>query len=356
MDVRYSKLKVFHYPEKLASLPEDTPEIRPPLHVRIKPTNVCAHSCWYCAYRYDDLQLGKDIDLRESIPRDRMMEIVDDLIEMQVQAVTFSGGGDPFYYPHLAETAAKLADSPIRFASLTNGARLEGEKAAIFSEHGSWVRISIDGWNPESYAKYRGVKLTEFDRVIGNMREFTALGGPCRLGISLIVDKDNAAHVHEQVAMANSVGAASIKISPAIVSDHGPENNVYHDPFFDDVNAQIEQAKRDFERDGFEVYHAYHRQEVDFTKDYHWCPFLQMLCVIGADLRVYACQDKAYNLDTGLLGSIQDMRFKDFWMSDKNKFFQINPAEHCGHHCVAHQKNKLVLEYLGAGVEHGEFV
>jgi MoaA/NifB/PqqE/SkfB family radical SAM enzyme len=356
MDLRYSKLKVFHYPEKLASLARESDEIRPPIHVRIKPTNVCAHHCWYCAYRYDDLQLGKDIDLREVIPRDKMMEIIDDLIEMGVQAVTFSGGGDPFYYPHLAETARKLADSPIRFASLTNGARLEGEKAEIFSQHASWVRISIDGWDPVSYAKYRGVKETEFDRVLNNMRNFTALKGQCRLGISLIVDKDNAAHVHQQVAMAKSVGAASIKVSPAIVSDHGLDNNEYHAPFFDEVHAQIMQAKEDFEKDGFEVYHAYHRQDVVFDKEYHWCPYLQILCVIGADQRVYACQDKAYNLDSGLLGSIQETRFKDFWMNNKDKFFGINPARHCNHHCVADSKNKLVLEYLGAGAEHGEFV
>ncbi len=354
--MRYSKLKIFHYPEKLASLPRESEEIRPPIHVRIKPTNVCGHHCWYCAYRYDDLQLGKDIDLREVIPRDRMMEIIDDLVEMGVQAVTFSGGGDPFYYPHLAEAARKLADSPIRFASLTNGARLEGEKAEIFSQHASWVRISIDGWDAASYAKYRGVKETEFDRVVTNMRNFAAMGGPCRLGVSLIVDKDNAPHVYEQIAMAHSVGAASIKVSPCIVSDHGIDNNTYHDAFFDDVNAQIEQAKRDFESERFEVYHAYHRQEVVFEKQYHWCPFLQILCVIGADLRVYACQDKAYNLDSGLLGSIQEMRFKDFWMNNKDKFFQINPALHCNHHCVADGKNKLVLEYLGADFEHGEFV
>ncbi len=354
--MRYSKLKVFHYPEKLASLPVESDVIRPPLHVRIKPTNVCGHHCWYCAYRYDDLQLGKDIDLRESIPRDRMMEIIDDLVEMGVKAVTFSGGGDPFYYPHLAEAARRLADSPIRFASLTNGARLEGEKAEIFSEHASWVRISIDGWDAASYAKYRGVKETEFDRVLTNMRNFAAMGGSCRLGVSLIVDKDNGPHVYDQIAMAQSVGAASIKVAPCIVSDHGVDNNAYHDAFFDDVDAQIQQAKRDFESETFEVYHAYHRQQVTFDKEYHWCPYLQILCVIGADLRVYSCQDKAYNLDSGLLGSIENVRFKDFWMNNKDKFFQINPARDCNHHCVAHGKNQLVLEYLGAGFEHGEFV
>ena len=40
-----------------------------------------------------------------------MMEILDDIIEMDVKGVTFSGGGAPFYYPYLLEAVKKLIDS-----------------------------------------------------------------------------------------------------------------------------------------------------------------------------------------------------------------------------------------------------
>lgn len=354
--MRYSPLKIFHYAEKLASLPRENAAILPPVHVRIKPTNACGHKCWYCAYRSEDLQLGRDMKIRDAIPRERMREIIDDLIDMGVKAVTFSGGGDPFYYPHLLETAERLADSPVRFASLTNGARLDGDLARVFARAASWVRISIDGWDGPSYARYRGVKETEFDRLVDNLRRFADLGGPCRLGLSVIVDRDNAPHVFELVELARNVGAASVKISPCITSDDAEEANRYHAPIYDLVEEQIAQARRAFASDTFEIYHAYHRQATEYGKPYTWCPFLQILPVIGADLRVYACQDKAYNRESGMLGSIEHMRFKDFWFNGKDKFFAINPALHCNHHCVAHAKNLLVLEYLSAGGEHGEFV
>ena len=45
-------------------------------------------------------------------------------------------------------------------------------------------------------------------------------------------------------------------------------------------------------------------------KDYTWCPYLQILPVIGADLNIYPCQDKAYNLEHGLVGTIRNQRFK----------------------------------------------
>ena len=352
----YTKMKLFHFTDKLDSLPRDVDLITPPVHVRVKPTNVCNHNCAYCAYRAKNLQLGQGMDVRDSIPRDKMAEIVDDFIEMGVKAVTFSGGGEPLVYPHLAETVRRLAASGIRFATLTNGARLKGELAELFSGAGTWVRVSIDGWDEESYAHYRGVGNGEFAKVLGNMEGFRKLGGPCFLGVSLIVDERNHDHVRELLVRLKNVGASSVKVSPCIVSNVGDDNNAYHKPFFSVVKDQIVQAKAELQDDDFEVYDSYHELENKFDKEYDWCPYLQILPVIGADMNVYPCQDKAYNLEEGLIGSIRDARFKDFWMRDKGKFFKIDPRRHCRHHCVANDKNKLALEYLDVNPEHKFFV
>ena len=105
----------------------------------------------------------------------------------------------------------------------------------------------------------------------------------------------------------------------------------------------------------FEIFDAYHELD-DFKKEYEWCPYLQILPVIGADLNIYSCHDKAYNFEEGLIGTIKNQRFKDFWFSKKNKFFKINPAINCNHHCVENNKNKLILEYLNANRDHLGFV
>lgn len=354
--MRYSSLKVFRFPEKLASLSGENPVILPPLHVRIKPTNVCNHHCRYCSYRAPDLQLGKDMRIQHSIPREKMLEIADDLIAMGVQAVTFSGGGDPFCYPHLAEVAGRLAASPVRFAALTNGAQLCGDAAGVFARSATWLRVSMDGWDAESYARYRGVGLSEFDKVIGNIRRFCAGNPACRLGVNLIVDRENAAHVFDFIRMVRELGADSIKVSPCIVSDDSEENNIHHRPLFADVDAQIRQARQMFAAESFEIYHAYHLQEMAFEKPYTWCPYAQLLPIIGADQCIYTCQDKAYNRETGLIGSIEHQRFSDFWLTGKEKFMKVNPAHDCNHHCVADRKNRLVLEYLALDGEDLGFV
>ncbi|MCP4216726.1 MAG: radical SAM protein, partial [bacterium] len=275
------------------------------------PTNVCNHNCYYCAYRSGNLQLGKDMEIKDFIPEAKMMELIDDWEEMGVKAITFSGGGEPFCYPYLLKAVKKLSQTPIKFATLTNGSRLNGELAELFAFHGTWLRVSVDGWDDAGYSRYRQVPEGEFTKVMKNMADFKKLNGDCFLGVSVVVDDKNAPHIYELVKRIKDIGVDSVKVSSCIVSNVGAENNRYHAPFFKSVKEAIEKAKQEFESENFIIFDAHHELEDKFEKHYSWCPYLQILPVIGADLNVYSCQDKAYNLEEGLIGSIRDIRFKD---------------------------------------------
>lgn len=354
MGLLYTKYKMFHYKDKLDSLPRDK-AIMPPIHIRIKPTNVCNHDCWYCAYKVSHLQLGKDMVERDFIPEQKMLEIIDDCEKMGVKAITFSGGGEPLVYKYMPQTLRRLIQTNIAFATLTNGARLDGEIAEIFAKYGTWVRVSMDGYDNESYQKFRGVGKNEFDRIISNMEKFKKIGGPCYLGVSYIVGHENWHKIYEIAKILSDVGVDSIKISPTIVSNKGDENNKYHGDFYEKVKKQIQKTQSDFGKK-MEIYDSYHYQLESFEKKYTWCPYSQMLMVIGADLNIYPCHDKAYNLDEALLGSIKDVSFREWWLQNKEAFFKINPSCVCNHHCVAHEHNKILLEYLGADKKHLGFV
>jgi len=352
----YTQMKIFYYKEKIDSLPKDKDIIFAPIHIRMKPTNVCNHNCGYCSYRAENLQLGKDMVIKDFIPKEKMMEIIDDLIEMKVNAVTFSGGGEPLVYPYIIDTVKKLAKSNIKFASLTNGSKLKGEIAEIFAKYATWVRISMDGWNDDSYKEYRGVGDGEYTKIMNNIKNFKKFGGKCILGVSIVVNKKNAHHIYEMTKKLYEVGVDSVKIAPCIISDNRKENNNYHEKIFNIVKEQIKKAKGEIKDKNFEIFDSYHTQLESFKKDYNWCPYLQILPIIGADLNIYPCQDKAYNLDDGLIGSIKNQRFKEFWFSNKNNFFKINPSKVCNHHCIADKKNKMILDYLNTDKEHQEFV
>lgn len=350
----YSNLKFMQFPDRLQALREG--RLVSPVHVRIKPINRCNHSCWYCAYRADGLQLGEDMNLNDRIPTAKMFELVEDLIAMDVKAVTFSGGGEPLLYKELPEAVRQLARAGIKVAALTNGSNLKGAMADAFAEHGTWLRVSLDAWDNASYSRSRGAPDGAFDRLLENLRAFAGRGSPCVLGASLIVGHDNAPHIAEVCALLKDAGVGHVKISGAVVANDVAENNRYHAAIAPLVADGIAAASR-LGGTGFRIVDHYHELEALFAKEYRTCPFQQFLTVIGADCRVYTCQDKAYN-ESGCLGSIRDTRFRDFWTSQETarRVYGLDPSRDCAHHCIAHHKNLMLHEYLSIDPDHGCFV
>jgi len=346
----YSNLKAFAFPEQIQAV--SNKKLVAPVHVRIKPQNHCNHDCWYCAYRESNLQLGEDMNARESIPESKMFEIANDLIQMKVKAVTFSGGGEPLIYKPLPKIIEKLVTGGVRVGSLSNGSNLKGKVADVFAEYATWIRISLDAWDGPSYAKARGVSDAAFGMLMANMENFAARNSNCELGASLIIDRDNASHVSDIVKNLKNIGIQHVKLSGVIVSNNGSENNKYHKEIKHLVRQEIDSAQG-LSDTKFKVLDHYHDLNERFDHNYSTCPTIQFTPVIGGDSHVYTCQDKAYTKG-GDLGSIRDISFKEFWLSEENnqRAFAINPSMHCMHNCANHQKNKIISDFINTDYEH----
>jgi len=350
---KYSDLKFMGYPKTLDALKEKS--VVAPTHIRIKPTNVCNHDCWYCAYHASGLQLGDQMTYRDVIPFSKLREITNDIIEMGVSAVTFSGGGEPLLYKRLPEIVEKLHKGGVKVATLTNGSNLKGNMAKAFQKYGTWVRVSLDGYDDESYSKARGVKVGEFAKLLDNMRNFKLSKTKCVLGCSFIVGKDNYEHIFSICKKLKEVGVDHVKISGAVVGNSPEENNLYHSKINDVVGEQIQRSE-EISDSNFKIINHYHDLEDRFEKEYATCPYILYRPVIGADSCIYTCQDKAYT-DSGKLGSIESASFKNFWYSEENldKVYGLNPSESCNHHCISHSKNVIINEYLSIDTEHLPF-
>lgn len=356
MENVYSQTKMFHFYDKLQALKAG--DITPPVHVRIKPINACNHRCFYCCYRSESLFLGECMNEKDMIPQAKMREIVRDLTDCGVRAVTFTGGGEPLIYPYIDETLTFLLEKKIKVAVLTNGARLKGETSAILASGASWVRVSIDSTNPVMMAESRNVAESEFGMIIENMAEFAKKKHPdCELGINFIITQKNKDHVLEFIRLMKETGANHVKVCECIVSTRAAENNAYHAPHFRKVEDAIRQAKEQLEDQSFKVIDKFHEVDDKFGKHYRFCPFLSFLNVIAADLNVYTCQDKAYTHD-GILGSIKDRSLTELWCSQeyRDRVRAINPETTCRHHCVSHAKNLALIDYLSTDARHLEFV
>ena len=354
MAIYYSALKFLRFTDRLSG--EGTVSTKAPVHIRIKPTNRCNHNCWYCAYRTDELSLGEEMVEEDSIPAARMLALAKEFVEIGIEAVTFSGGGEPLLYKCLPEVIEILAAGGVKVGALTNGSNLKGRMADAFASHGTWIRVSLDAWDNISYVKSRGAQPEGFSRLIDNIQAFAARNSNCTLGVSLIVEQENYKHIFELCTLLKSCGVNHIKVSGAVVSNDIEGNNAYHFAIKAEVERQIGMAQTLVDSN-FDVLNHYHDIQERFTKNYHTCPSLRFLTVIGADQSVYTCQDKAYT-SAGCMGSLRNMSFKDLWFSESNQRFlrSFDPATSCNHHCVSHVKNIVMHEYLAIDKSHSCFV
>ena len=87
----------------------------------------------------------------------------------------------------------------------------------------SWIGEAIEryvAWlSDESYAAYRKVGQGEFTKIMNNIYNFKQLKGKCNLGVVIIVDRENAAHIYELIHHLFAVKVDSVKVSPCIVSN-----------------------------------------------------------------------------------------------------------------------------------------
>lgn len=355
----YSNLKILSFSKKIKSLSKGI--LTAPIHVRLKPTNRCNHNCYYCCYRNKDLYLNQLFDNKSEIPWQKMREIVRDFSLMGIKAVTLSGGGEPLLYPHLVDLIRMLSDNQIKIAVLTNGSRLNGDAADILMRESSWVRVSMDAADPLVYSKIRGVSRNEFNKVCKNMENFAK--GKNRksvLGVNFIVMEENYRDIYNFLKLMKNIGVDHVKISDSIVSTKRKENERYHSFLINSVKTEIRKGKVNLCDGRFSIIDKtgeFNQGENCYKKDYNWCPFIQYLTVIGADLNVYTCQDKAYT-KAGKLGSIKNRSFRELWFNDitKEKLTKLNPSKDCRHHCTQNQKNLMLLNYFTLDKNHLDFV
>ena len=353
----YSSLKIFHHKEALDAISRG--ERKAPFYIRIKPTNLCNHHCAYCTYgagNSENQTENRDSVVRtDMIPWLKMQEIIADMGEMGVKAVTFSGGGEPLTYPHIVDAVHLMQEKGIELSLISNGQLLSGGVAAAFYP-AKWVRISFDSPNETDYMNLRRVSGQAFQSVVQNIRDFAVHKDPdCVLGINFVISKANYQRVYEAAAFLKGLGVNNVKF--AAVLDNHPH---YHDAIKDEVIAQIHRAQTELGDASFAVINNYENDWMDknFTvQSFPTCYTCQLVTVIAADQRVYFCHTRAYDSDA-IVGDLHQQSFKTMWFSEATaqRLKTLKPMQDCKNFCVYEERNQLIQAYFDVDMRHVNFI
>ncbi len=351
----YSNLKIFDHIDRLNLAVKEKERVAP-IYIRIKPTNYCNHKCYYCSYADSALGLRDSVVKQDQISWEKMQEIISDMKEMGVKAVTFSGGGEPLVYPYIVEAMRGILDAGIDLSVITNGQLLKDERAEVLS-NAKWVRISFDAANAETYAKTRQIPVSAFSEVCENIKKFSKIKSDhCELGVNFVINHENAGQVYDMAELVKQLGVNHIKYTARITKDLF----AYHDPFKLKAISSIHRAQNELEDERFKVINKYEgdfESAMVFHRCYGKCYINHIFTVIAADSKVYFCHDKAY-VSSGVVGDLKNQSFKELWYSDavRERYQNFDPQKECGHHCVYDDRNELLDTFYSLDRNHINFI
>lgn len=355
MNNAYSHLKAFRHPDVLHSIQSGVPARLP--HVELVLADVCQQHCSFCAYRLKGYAPNQLFDEKRMMPYGKSLEIIDDCAEIGVQAIQFTGGGEPTVYPNFENVLLRTISRGLKFSVVSNGVRITQELAKVIVQ-GSWVRISLDAGTEETYCKIRKVRGDHWhkaNQAIDNLRVARdAHETQCTIGVGFVVTPENWHEIFLAAERAKLWGADNFRIS----AQFSQEDEKLFAGFYKEA-AQLAAEAEKLSDEGFKVYNRFPDRVGDLVgggPTDQLCGYQFFTTYIGADLGVYRCCGYAYN-ERGLVGSLKDQRFKDFWMSQERFNNQINFDGRGCERCQFRRQNSAIAYAVDPQPQlHEEFV
>jgi len=331
----------------------------PPVLVEVDPSNACNHACNFClsSYIHFDKYKGTETFSRALMPREMLMSICEDFVEMGVRAVNWTGGGEPTLNKHLKEAIEYCGKNGIKMGMFTNGTLLD--KWDMFDtmvENMSWVRFSIDAGTQKTYDDVRHThKNDNWGKMIKNLSTLTEVnkgkGNLIDIGVGFVISPDT---YHEIVDFANffkNFDLTYCQYKPEIVirEDGGQQREL--DFWKNKVQPLLDEA-REILGDKFQT--NYYKLEdlvtdrENFGRNYKKCLGSQIQPCVGADGHVYVCTNhrgwKQYSY-----GCMYDGKsFKEIWKDMvsreqvMDKIENVECFKNCTKLCKPHESNKAV--------------
>ncbi len=334
---QFSGLKIFKHLDRLEKLKKN--EKFYPISVDLSPTNICNHSCIWCCY-------GSALEgHKESLSRDEMLRIVNELASLGIKGINFTGGGEPLLNKHTVEAMEKASSLGIDIGLITNGDLLNEDAINRLIKICLYIRVSLDAGTKSVYSKIHNVKEDIFEKIIANIRNLVNAkrksGSRCSIGVQFLVHKENKGEIYSVAKKLKDIGIDFFQIRPAVQAVGAKkESRILKE-------ANIPGKVKELSDDKFKVIVIEHKfkEETDpRKKDYAKCLFHYFSTTIGADGEVYLCchfiGNKKYSF-----GNIRDKSFKDIWDSDKRKEIinKLNFAE-CEASCKGDRINRLLYQ------------
>lgn len=344
--------KLHYHPERVAAWYRG--ETIYPLYVEIGPSSICNHRCLMCGYDYLDHSFGK-------LPPEVMNGLIDQLSELGVRSLCFSGDGEPMLNKGLVQSVLKAHDLGIDVGLSTNGTLLTAEIAKKLLPALTWIRFSINGGTRESYARVHQTKESDFDRVIEAIKTASEIksltDSKVTIGVQFIFLPENYQTVLDLATLVKKSGADYFVVKPF----YQHTNNQYTIPSTFNISNHREYLGKveNLNNENFvSIIRWYTSEEVSPIRKYKKCFGLPFIGIVSASGDVFPCLPHQ-DIKLHSFGNIKNESFQRIWNGERRKkvmaYIDSIDKNSCQPYCRHHAINNYLWEIRNPGL-HNNFI
>ncbi len=287
-----------------------------PIYVEITPIGSCNHRCNFCSVDY----IGyKSIKQNEEVLKKR----IEEMAQLGIKSIMFAGEGEPTLYkplPNILDVCTKVG---IDTSLTTNAVAINKKTMDNYLKNCSWIKVSINAGDKQTYAKIHQTKETDFKKVIQNLTLAAKIKQEkkysCVIGSQMLLLPENE---HTALNLAKTIKDTKIDylvIKPYTQSLYGT-SRIYEGQTYDKM-LYLEEKLKEYETETFKIiFRANTMKKLNEIKQpYSKCystPYFWSY--IMADGSVYGCsaylQNEKFNY-----GNINTHSFKEIWEGKKRE-------------------------------------
>jgi len=342
----YSDYKILHHTDRINQVIKGEQVV--PVMIFLNLSDLCNHDCSFCSFRMSGYPNNQKFatgtmakfgtnNPNRMITTDKALEIIKDISLLGCKSIVFTGGGEPTVHPDHHKLFEHALDNGLECGLVTNG-HLLNEKTIKTLNRFKWIRVSIESSDPKVYSSIHRVNEAAFDKIVNNIS--LLVQHKSNVGMNYVITEDNCSHdqILNFAQMGLNLGVKHIRFAFCLT----PKLQSFYSDY-DSIVESISIARSKYQSDNYTVYDNFvtRKDNVSHQPNYSHCYMQEFTPNIGADLNVYRCCTLSYN-DRGLMGSISNMRFYDFWNS-KLKEESVSAFDPTGCKiCPVNSKNLLL--------------
>lgn len=347
------RLKVFGHMDRLAAL--KTGEAPPPINVECDLSNRCSLGCQWCHFAYTHVRgplKGKQEKPAGAIPGGDLMDtelalrIVREFADAGVASITWTGGGEPTLHPDFDSIVEAAATTRLKQGLYTHGGHLNPDRAALLKAVMTFVYVSLDAADRESYKRDKGVD--RFEAACDGVRRLSVAEGAATVGVGYLVTPDNWQHAERAIALVDELGGDYIQFRPTVRFDQAtPEQLAEETGWLNDAIDHLERLQGDrviVDLDRFRGYRDWRGH------GYPTCWWSGLQTVVTPNGKVWTCVNKREH-PAAEIGDLSRESFASLWA--RRPIARVDGS--CRISCRGHVANS-VLDEIMAPRPHPEFV